>query len=53
MEKGGRDMKKKTISTIGYNQIEIIQNIIELHVPQGFIDLDPTYSRGVFIKKAY
>lgn len=51
MEKGGCDMKKKTISTIGYNQIEIIQNIIELHVPQGFIDLDPTYSRGVFYKK--
>lgn len=39
-----------TISSIGYDQIEIIKNIIELHVPQGFIDIDPTYSKGVFYK---
>ncbi len=38
------------IKTVYNNQIEIIQNIINLHVPQGYIDLDPTYSKGNFYK---
>lgn len=39
------------IKSISYNQEEIIQDILKLHVPQGFIDCDPTYSKGVFYKK--
>ncbi len=38
------------IKSISYNQTEIIENILELHVPQGFIDVDPTYSKGLFYK---
>ena len=37
------------ISTIDYDQQEIIKNIIKLYVPQG-IEVDPTYSKGVFYK---
>ena len=37
------------ISSISYNQDEIIKNIIKLHCPDG-IELDPTYSKGVFYK---
>lgn len=40
----------KIIKSISYNQTEIISNIIKLHVPQGFIDLDCTYSKGHFYK---
>jgi len=40
----------ETISSIGYNQEEIIDNILTLHVPQGFIDCDCTYSKGNFYK---
>ena len=40
---------KDIISTISYDQIEIIKNIISLHCPQG-IELDPTYSKGNFYK---
>lgn len=36
------------ISTIGYDQVEIIRDILDLHVPDGLIDLDPTYSKGKF-----
>ena len=39
------------ISTISYDQIEIIQNIITLHCPAG-IEVDPTYSKGVFYKNS-
>lgn len=39
------------ISTISYDQHEIIRNIVELHCPQG-IELDPTYSKGNFYNKA-
>lgn len=38
------------IKSISYDQEEIIQDILKLHVPQGFIDCDPTYSKGVFYK---
>ena len=40
----------ETISSISYNQEEIISNILKLHVPQGFIDCDLTYSKGNFYK---
>jgi len=39
------------IRTTGSDQQEIIRNIISLHCPQG-IELDPTYSKGVFYKGA-
>jgi hypothetical protein len=38
------------ISSISYNQQEIINNILELHVPSKQIDADFTYSKGVFYK---
>lgn len=38
---------QNVISTINYNQHEIIKNIISLHCPSG-IELDPTYSKGLF-----
>jgi hypothetical protein len=31
------------IKSISYDQTEIIKNILKLHVPQGYIDCDPTY----------
>jgi len=37
------------IKSISYDQQEIIKNIIHLHCPSG-IELDPTYSKGVFYK---
>lgn len=39
------------ISSISYDQHEIIRNIIKLHCQQG-IELDPTYSKGNFYNKA-
>jgi len=39
------------IKSINFNQTEIIQNIIDLHIDSGIIDCDPTYSTGVFYKK--
>ncbi len=37
------------ISTIGFDQQEMINDILQLHSPSG-IELDPTYSKGVFYK---
>lgn len=37
----------KIVSSIGYDQHEIILDIIQLHCPQG-IELDPTYNKGGF-----
>lgn len=37
------------IKSISYNQEEIIKNALSLHCSDG-IDLDPTYSKGVFYK---
>jgi hypothetical protein len=37
------------IKTTSYNQQEIIENILQLHCPTG-IQLDPTYSKGMFYK---
>ena len=36
------------VRSIGYDQGEIIRNILRLHVPEGRIDCDPTYSTGAF-----
>lgn len=47
------DIKKdlpKRIKSVCLSQEEIISDIIHLHVPQGFIDVDPTYSKGNFYK---
>lgn len=38
------------IQSIGYDQQELIEGIIQLHCPEG-IELDPTYSRGGFYSK--
>jgi hypothetical protein len=38
------------VRTTSYSQEEIISSILKLHCPSG-IDLDPTYSKGVFYKK--
>jgi len=38
------------VKTISYDQSEIIQWIIDLHIPKGIIDCDPTYSKGNFYK---
>jgi hypothetical protein len=42
---------KSIISSISYEQGEIIRNIIKLHCPEG-IELDPTYSKGNFYKNS-
>lgn len=39
------------ISSISYDQGEIINNILQLHVSSHKIDCDPTYSKGNFYKK--
>jgi tRNA G10 N-methylase Trm11 len=36
------------IKSIGYDQGEILRNILKLHVPEGKIDCDPTFSTGAF-----
>lgn len=36
------------VRSISYDQGEIIHNILKLHVPEGRIDCDPTYSTGAF-----
>ena len=38
------------IKSISYNQDEIIKNILVLHSPNGEIDCDTTYSKGIFYK---
>ena len=43
------EKRDEIIKTISYDQEEIIKNIIKLYCPDG-IDLDPTYSKGVFYK---
>ena len=36
------------VKSISYDQAEIINNILNLHVPNHMIDCDTTYSKGVF-----
>ena len=40
---------KPVISTLNFDQHQIIRDIQKLYVPEGF-ELDPTYSKGVFYK---
>ena len=42
---------KKIISTINYDEQEIIRDILYLHCDNKDIDLDPTYSIGQFYTK--
>jgi hypothetical protein len=39
-----------TISSISYDQEEIIKNIVKLYIPEGVIEIDPTFSKGNFYK---
>ncbi len=41
---------KKVISTIGFNEQEIIRDILYLHGKGNYIDCDPTFSVGNFYK---
>lgn len=41
----------KIISSINYDQHEILLDIMQLHCPDGF-ELDPTYNRGGFYRHA-
>lgn len=43
-------MSEDIISSISYDQTEIINNILEIHVPNKMIDLDMCYSKGYFYK---
>ena len=43
-------IKKDIIKTINFNQQDLINDIIKLHVPSGQIDCDPCFSKGVFYK---
>ena len=43
-------MSNELVKSISYNQSEIIKWILQLHVPTGKIDCDPTYSIGNFYK---
>ena len=36
------------VRSISFDQGEIIRNILRLHVPEGKIDCDPTFSKGAF-----
>ena len=38
------------VRSIGYDQGEIIRSILRLHVPEGRIDCDPTFSTGAFYR---
>ncbi len=44
------ETKEKLISSVGYDEQEMIRNILKLHTDDGVIDLDPTYSIGNFYK---
>lgn len=43
-------IQNELIKSISYDQSEIIRWILQLHVPSGRIDCDPTYSIGNFYK---
>ena len=44
---------KRTISSIGYDEQQIIKDILHLHGKGNYIDCDPTYSIGNFYKKGF
>lgn len=43
-------MNMDIVKSIGSSDIEIVKDLIRLHSSQDFIDLDPTYSKGIFYK---
>ncbi|MCD8048218.1 MAG: hypothetical protein LUG52_01190 [Clostridia bacterium] len=43
-------MQDKIIKSISYSQEEILQWILQLYVPKGYFEADPTYSKGIFYK---
>jgi SAM-dependent methyltransferase len=43
---------RSIVKSISYDQTEIINNILQLHVPSKQIDCDPTYSKGNFYKNS-
>lgn len=43
----------EVIRSLSYDQTQIIKDIIKLHAPNGKIDLDTTYSRGMFYHNRY
>ena len=45
-----RTDKMNIIKSISFNQQEIINNIIELHIPLKIIEVDVTFGRGLFYK---
>ena len=45
-----RIQARTPIKSIGYEQANMIYNILQLHVPGKVIDCDPTYSTGNFYK---
>lgn len=45
------DSIPKVVTSVSYDQSEIIRNILSLHVPAHRIDVDPTYSKGNFYNK--
>lgn len=49
--KGERKEIQQLIKSISYDQSEIIKWILQIHVPEHKIDLDPTYSIGNFYKE--
>lgn len=48
MRCAGMQAMADLVKSIGYDQSEIIRNILRLHVPEGKIDCDPTFSTGAF-----
>ena len=40
----------EVIKTVTNDQEQIILDALKLHSPEGKIDVDPTYSKGVFYK---
>ena len=42
--------KTNVIKTINFNQQDLINDVIKLHIPSGQIDCDPCFSKGVFYK---
>ena len=41
-------MMNELVRSTSYDQTEILNNILKLHVPEGRIDCDPTFSTGAF-----
>ena len=51
MEKEVKVREGEIIKTISFNEGEILQNILGLHIPDGYFELDPCYSTGAFYRR--